>query len=115
MTRFVDRRQAALDFAAYTAVPGLSEIDRQFCAEQCVNLGAAPREVRYHGVDHHPLGNRAAPYRASIYYLGRQHHLGYYATADEAARVHDREAWARGKRLTSFNFPQDYLQRGDNE
>lgn len=109
MTHFYDRKQAAQDFAEYTASPGLTDIERQFCAETCIALGGEPRPVRYHGVDHHPLGSRSRPWRASVYDAGRMHHLGYYATAEEAARAHDREAWRLGKRLTSFNFPSEYL------
>ena len=61
MTRFVDRRQAAMDFAAYTTVPGPSAVERQFAVETCIKLGGEPRPVRYHGVDHHPHDGRCRP------------------------------------------------------
>lgn len=61
----------------------------------------------YKGVQYRPRGNSAKPYFAHIKIGGEQRFLGSGATAEEVARIYDKEAKKLFGVFAYLNFPND--------
>ena len=66
---------------------------------------------KYRGVSKHK-GSKSKPWRAQIKIDGKDKHLGYHATEEEAARAHDAEGARHGREL---NFPEEWKNVEDIE
>jgi hypothetical protein len=56
----------------------------------------------YKGIQ--PVGNK---WRARLFVPGKKHHIGVYATPEEAARAYDKAAIQEFGEFARLNFPQD--------
>lgn len=64
--------------------------------------------VPYRGVSWHAAAQK---YRARIHHHGKEHFIGYYDTAEEAARAYDRAAVQFHGEFATLNFPEERAQR----
>jgi hypothetical protein len=71
-------------------------------SQNMANRQAPARSIAYRGVY---TNKRGLPFRAQITRLGRDKHLGAFATAIEAARAYDRAAWFHFGCAAQLNFP----------
>lgn len=51
--------------------------------------------------------SKRSPFKASIYYGGASHHLGYFATEMEAAKAYDSAAKKHFGEFARLNFPEE--------
>lgn len=73
-------------------------------AQQATN--SAPRN-RYRGVSYFPWDKRQKRWVARIFSGDRRQHIGYYATAEEAARAYDAVAIELFGEFAFLNFPDE--------
>jgi len=62
---------------------------------------------KYKGV--YSSHNKLNPYAARLSFEGKNLHLGYYKTEEEAARVRDAKSWELYKDIYHLNFPEEYI------
>ena len=74
---------AAAKAAAAAVMPLTSEVARQQAQAEGLTLRVADNKAGYFRVHHHP--GRPKPYQAQVWRGGKAVHLGYFATAEEAA------------------------------
>ncbi|KAG8459870.1 hypothetical protein KFE25_014433 [Diacronema lutheri] len=87
--------------AMLTDAAGAGAADGADCAGQAE---VARMSSRYVGV--HRSGKKRKPWTAACYWNGKQHHLGYYKTEEEAASAYDAYVKERGLERR-VNFPEE--------
>lgn len=83
-------------------------------SQNCYNMRRRRNRSGYKGVRFHSTTHRAKPWYATIKACGEQTFLGYFSTAEDAARAYDEAAIKIHGRFARLNFPaaQLYLAAG---